>query len=249
MPTFKTCNNACIASTLCCTNPDCAATPTTPICANGTCVACKALGATGCTAGGCCDSTNTCVSDTCVETTCQPDGHACTGPSECCSRLCLGGRCGCAPTGNNCRYDRDCCVGMVGGMPAGTRCNAVDQFHVGICVICTGGGQFSSCSTNADCCGGLVCNIISGSVCDTPGIALDGQACSTPAICLSGSCAGVCQPQCLDLGGTCASDSDCCSRKCLGTKCVYAGCGATGSPCTTAGNCCSDVCNANNTCV
>jgi hypothetical protein len=54
----------------------------------------------------------------------------------------------------------------------------------------------------------------------------------------------MCQDPCGDLGDDCSVNSECCSRTCLGGKCVYSSCGATGSTCTANSNCCSDLCTA-----
>ena len=178
--------DTCLAG-VCSAGPSCAvATPATPVCSNGSCVAaCKAFGATGCNAGGCCLATNTCVGNTCAEIACQADGQACTGPAECCSRTCLQGRCGCVTIGNNCRYDQDCCTAPGAGS---NKCsNNGNPLTAGVCISCNNTGfQTQSCvlaNKSADCCRLLCFAEGSSIICDTPGFVDEGQPCTNPLQC------------------------------------------------------------------
>jgi hypothetical protein len=107
---------------------------------------------------------------------CQPLGHACTAPSECCSQECVNGSCQAPPcTADNasCSTNAQCCSGACNNgtcTPLNTNCKTLGNpctansdccslfCQNGYCAAPSYCGQLGDiCSTGADCCGGI-CN-------------------------------------------------------------------------------------------
>ena len=126
-----------------------------------------------------CDEGQECVDSVCAGG-CVPDGGACSGDTNCCTRICNSNICGsCRPIGGTCSGDLQCC-------PDSFNCSS------GTCAPCVAVG--GSCTSDFQCCADESTNF--NRICGIPA----GQSNGTCVTCrASGSpCGG-------DLGGPCCN--------------------------------------------
>lgn len=85
---------------------------------------------------------------------CKPNGDPCGAASECCSGICLDGKCAaetpCQGDGETCTSNGDCCGGLSCVIPAGSASGTCQEGEA-----CGSTGQ--SCSSASPCCAGLEC--------------------------------------------------------------------------------------------
>jgi len=178
------------------------------------------------------------------------DGKVCNGCGDCCSRLCAPYGpynvkvCqpaeGCHIDGDLCTKDSDCCGAAGSGLPGdgNVTCEIQAGFKVGICRNPTG------CNPEGNVCHYMnyACSISSArnDCCGAPG---NSGACQLDKLGVP-RCHAV--GACVDAGGSCAYDGDCCS----GGHCVpgaagqlvcQAMCSASTGACTVDADCCSGL--------
>ena len=162
---------------------------------------------------------------------CMGQGARCSGSLDCCGLMqCRDGTCQCGARNTFCLDSAECCDGLVCDnflCRAGT--DTMDP-------MCTGRG--TSCETNAGCCGALVCSETRSeptapavrqccSVADTA--CESGDDCCGRMACDDGECV------CVDRGGLCDRDVECCDED----ICVAGGC-ADGEGCARETETCTD---------
>jgi hypothetical protein len=178
------------------------------------------------------------------------DGTVCNGCGDCCSRLCAPFGpynvkvCqpaeGCHIDGDLCTKDTDCCGAAGSGLPGDGNviCEIQAGFAVGICRNPTG------CNPEGDVCHYMnyACSISSArnDCCGAPG---NSGACQLDKLGVP-RCHTV--AACVDPGGSCAFDGDCCN----GAHCVpdasgrlvcQTACSAARGACTVDADCCSGL--------
>jgi hypothetical protein len=196
-----------------------------------------------------------------------PTNEPCTGLRSCCDTLCTPDgfgssycypMCGCRPYDDVCADDLECCSGSCGTPDSDgvRRC-----VRAGNCIpdgdVCGGNGASQNCCSG----GKAVCiktsDGVSRCVANAGGACYPtGHACSLCDECCSHVCvqqqtdAGLggftCAAQCIPLnGGTCTSDSDCCSGGvCQDGVCKPSGnmCVPLGGSCQNTSQCCQGAC-------
>ena len=230
----------------CATQADCAATPATPLCDQGQCVACTT---SSCPAGAKCDpASHTCVSSGCASDTdcsgatphCRTDVHVCvecTATSQCpsadvCDNFKCVGFCG---TGGTCPSGQSCC---------GPLCidEKTDPANCGACgktcgpyphasAACTGSacaiGQCDPGFANCDQTLANGCEVDTGH--DAANCGGCGKACPSGQACSGGVCVGVC-----GAGGMCPAGEACCGAMCASTSSDPKHCGSCATVCAPA---------------
>lgn len=205
----------------------------------------------------CAASSNTCCSKVCgsagtctpLPSACRTLGNPCQVNGECCSKLCLAGRCEassyCSQPDDVCTTDQECCSGL---------CNKVAG-EIGTCATRPPGaatcGSVSGvvCSTCADCCTGMCAPGPYGvPVCyPAGGCHMAGELCTRDADCCGGESgatglpgAGTVQCQ-IEPGATvgiCSAGQACTPQ---GASCHYKQPYYCSSPPTVGGSCCSET--------
>jgi hypothetical protein len=249
---FNCCRNAggsCTADFHCCGGA---------VCNNGSCGG--GGGASGSGLGAECTSTSQCsqaggsvvcasngVPGDGARNCCRNTGGACTADIQCCANLfCVNGTCGGSATGTT----------PSGGLALGAQCTSSDQCtQSGGATVCANngydgdgplnccrneGGSCTGVSYSADCCGGLYC--VNG-VCTsntTGGLAV-GAECVQTGQCSQRNGSASCASNgidadgalncCLNDGGACTQDSNCCG----GLRCTNSVCGSGGGSGGTIG--------------
>jgi hypothetical protein len=125
----------------------------------------------------------------------------------------------------------------------------------------------TGCDTNSQCCSGYCAN---GEKCTCPPAPACNSICPCPSgqVCQSGTCVTPCTPNggtcnsnsaccshlcderasphtcvsCLPANDVCTTNSDCCSNVCCRGACCATGTNCTGGPCSTNSDCCSNLC-------
>jgi hypothetical protein len=263
--------DACSTDTECCSGL-CQIAPNASL---GTCEVVPSSGATGCTTAGevCSDGAAyvpgtplpTC-GGSCCSRACFP--YAPTGVLICQPPS------GCRPRGELCTQDGDCCGGP--GQPDNASANTMCRKDPGnIFGRCDGGNacnpagticrlQSVSCNATDQCCSGNVqqddtchqdnlgiprCSVVPGTDCSNPA-SKAGMMCASSADCCGLPCVnGICGATCVNTGGTCMTDADCCSGlPCTipgggtaGTCGTTQGCASYGQTCTVTADCCNGV--------
>jgi hypothetical protein len=192
---------------------------------------------------------------------CRNTGGSCTADIQCCANLfCVNGTCGGTSSGNSGNAGN-------GDLALGAQCTSTDQCtQQGGTTVCAdngfdGDGALNCCRNeggtctgvdySADCCGGLYC--VNG-VCTnnaTGGLAV-GAECSQSGQCSQSAGAVVCASNgidsdgalncCLNDGGACSVDTNCCG----GLTCVNGACSSGGGSGGTVGL--GGACNATGEC-
>lgn len=183
---------------------------------------------------------------------CMPNGGVCTTNADCCTGNCDAGICGafcvavdtciapCVATGASCATTGECCLGFCG---AGNVCIAPLSNPAFLLDTQDEGEPVRSEPAHAilNCVGsGIFCesNIDLGST----DIVVD--TCPVVATCLVGVCPDpACPRSCIDDGGTCMHNVDCCSAHCNGVHICVAGCDGLAVACSVGTDCCSGVCD------
>jgi hypothetical protein len=162
--------------------------------------------------------------------TCTSVGFACTAPSACCTKACIGG---------------SCSNGAIDG--GATACVAADAACVRGFDCCSGTCTGSKCVGSAP-----------GPGPSGDGGSTANPTCGAPkATCTQGSqcCSGSCQPvtgqagviQCRDAcradGVACTNAQDCCSLGCFNGVCAAKLCILQSEQCQTNAECCSNLCD------
>jgi hypothetical protein len=195
-------------------------------------------------AGRACDDGNSCTTGD----VCQANG-SCAGVPIICDdgEQCVNGNCQpiCLELQAPCTAHNQCCNGLCQDVPGGCGGEGVPQCCVGSGVRCE--ETCDCCGTNS-CVGGICCGNLQGLPCDEQRVCCDGFQClggtCQPATCLhtgdicnfdnneccqdqvtncefSGDCGDFTFPRCCHpIGGTCASDCDCCA----GAECRFGVC-------------------------
>jgi hypothetical protein len=251
---FNCCRNAggaCTADFHCCGGA---------VCVNGACGGGGSAGGSGlgaeCTstsqcsqAGGSVVCASNGITGDGARNCCRNTGGACTSDIQCCANLfCVNGTCGGTSSGTT--------SGSGSGLALGAQCTASEECsQSGGATVCANngydgdgalnccrneGGACTGVNFSADCCGGLYC--VDG-LCtnnETGGLPV-GAECNQTGQCSQASGAVVCASNgldydgslncCLNEGGGCAQDSDCCG----GLYCVSGVCSSAGGTGGTIG--------------
>ncbi|HET8542383.1 MAG TPA: hypothetical protein VFL83_21090 [Anaeromyxobacter sp.] len=175
-----------------------------------------------CSIGADCCSGRCAASGTCVASDCGAIGAICGGASDCCQAACSPtlhecvdpGSCG-AAIGESCNVPENCCSGFCEGASGSKVCTSGGGGCHLLSQTCTG---TTAADKNASCCSGF-CN--------------PSNTCAVPPI--SG---------CVDDGGVCNGDSQCCSKVCTAGRCepVAGTCLYEGDPCSSDAQCCGRIC-------
>lgn len=151
---------------------------------------------------------------------CKKSGASCSADSDCCkSLICGNGTCGCVQKGGACGSDSDCCSGR----------------------SCTM-GTCGSTSTDADGGGGTDADTYTPSDSDTF-TPMDGDSGGTVD---GGDADG--GSTCVQEGGSCSADSDCCSSLLCSSGTCGTTCSQEGESCGSDGDCCSPLVCDGGTC-
>jgi hypothetical protein len=184
---------------------------------------------------------------------CGYAGALCATDSDCCSQSCSNGTCSagaCKQATQGCSDDGQCCSGICG---FGNVCETLPPGTTG--QSCKTLGE--ACAYPTDCCS---TNCQGGACKPAASCNAFGDVCTRPQDCCSGLCTATGgQPgRCDDASGgcgldgyPCASDSNCCTKKCvdLGTGAKVCqpsgGCRMTGNYCDSTASCCGGTNAAN----
>lgn len=183
----------------------------------------------------CCANAGYCDDNRCGGRVCTLAKGPCRFDDDCCSKRCLAFECAetiCSEKGFECAADTDCCTGHC---EADGRCGDSCAAEGGVC------------DSRKPCCGSLMClvppNADSG-VCSTGACLPEGVECVPGLPCCPGLACdathGTCAKPCVDTGGACSKDGECCSASCQGGTCVKPVCSE--AYCSTDADCCSGTC-------